>query len=141
MARLDHFHETVVLVFDWLTAQIGQSAKRASTLLNRLKATARCHLLVLFVVPAAVAKVDAAHKSNCLVDDDQLLVVSPQENAAGDVVRMPEHFDVGMPRCQLSLRVEAVDAQAHLHFLVEQHENTNALLLSHEQEKKTENVG
>ena len=84
---------------------------------------------MLSVVPATVAEIDAADESQRLIDDDQLLVVGPQEDAAGDVIRVPEHFDVGVPRCQLPFRVEAVDAQTHLHFLVEQNENPNSFFL------------
>ena len=47
---------------------------------------------VLAVVPATVRQVDPANEGHRLVNDDDLLVVRPQVDGGGDVVRMTHHL-------------------------------------------------
>lgn len=47
---------------------------------------------VLTVVPAAVRQVNASHERHGLVNDHNLLMVSPQVHRGGDVVWVPHHL-------------------------------------------------
>lgn len=70
---------------------------RASHLLegHRARHTADVCQPVLSVVPAPVRQVDPAHEGHRLVDDDDLLVMRPQVDGGGDVIRVTHHLQRG----------------------------------------------
>ena len=53
---------------------------------------------MLPVVPATVRQVDPTDEGHRLVDDDDLLVMRPQVDGGGDVVRVTHHLQRGNSR-------------------------------------------
>ncbi len=51
---------------------------------------------VQVIVPSAKTQVDTAQKCDRLVNNYTLFVMGPQKNARRHVMRMSEHFDVGI---------------------------------------------
>lgn len=60
---------------------------------HRTSHTAHVRQPVLPVIPAAVRQVDPTHEGHRLVDDDDLLVVCPQIDGGGNVVRVTHHLE------------------------------------------------
>ena len=78
------------------------------------------------VVPAAETEIYSADEGQPLVDDDQFLVVGPQQGQGG-VVGVPDHADVGVAQAlQTPLGVDALDAENSLHLLVQKDEDTDS---------------
>jgi hypothetical protein len=84
---------------------------------------------VIVIVPPTVAKVNPAHERISLIDNDELLVVSPEENADANMIGVTQQFDVFVELSQLLLAVVAVNSKGHLHFFVQQNEDSHALFL------------
>ena len=78
------------------------------------------------VVPAAETEIYSADEGQPLVDDDQFLVVGPQQGQGG-VVGMTDHADVGVAQAlQTPLGMDALDAENSLHLLVQKDEDTDS---------------
>lgn len=80
------------------------------------------------IYPTSITKIDATNKRISLIDDDELLVMSPKELKHSNVIGMAKEFYVLMLN-ELLLAVVAVDAQRHFHFFIQEDENLHALFL------------
>lgn len=70
------------------------------------KSSVRFRLPVLFVVPTTIAEVNTPQEGEALIYDNKFLMVGPKEDATRDVVRMAQHFYIGVLRTKLLLAVK-----------------------------------
>lgn len=83
---------------------------------------------ISYSYPTTVAKVDATNERVDLIDDDELLVMRPEELKHSHVIGMAKEFNVLMLN-EFLLAVVAVDAQRHFDFFVQKNEDLYALFL------------